>query len=117
MNDQKNTEEDTTSNTAEENSKTSHIIEASFAFLENEINNETYENQKSENESFSYWNERFIEFVSIEIVCKKCNMSFESKNKLHKHLRQICAEATNECLTVIRFATNLTIVNLVKESD
>ena len=53
MNDQKNTEEDTTSNTAEENSKTPHIIEASFAFLENEVN-EAYKNQKPENESFSY---------------------------------------------------------------
>ena len=53
MNDRKNTEEDMP-NTIEEDSKTSHMTEASFAFFENEINNEAYENQKFEDESFSY---------------------------------------------------------------
>ena len=54
MNDQKNTEEEI-SNTTEENSKTLHMTEASFTFFEN-INKLyiEYENQKSENESFSY---------------------------------------------------------------
>ena len=107
-----------TSNTTEKDSKASHMTEASFAILENANESHVeYENQKSQNEQFSYWNERFTEFVSIETVYKRCHKVFEFKNKLHKHLKQICTETTNECLTVIRFATNLTIVNLVKESD
>ena len=55
--------------------------------------------------------------MSIEIICKKCHKVFESKNKLHKHLKQACAKATNEYLIVIRFATKTTAVNFVKRAN
>ena len=77
-----------------------------FANLNQKNNEVYYEKQKIDDDE----REIFIEFIDIESNCKRCELSFASRNLLHVHIREA------KCLkqTILTNLDNSKIQNIVK---